>query len=111
MPRHSQPSATMSMRFAVPGSALMRPDMFPLAHRHLITPDYFRTLGIPLRGRTYTARDLDQPYVIVNETMARTFWPGEDAVAKRFITGAFGQPSWSTIIGVAADVKQIGLDS
>jgi putative ABC transport system permease protein len=100
------------MRFAVPGSPLMRPDMFPVAHRHLITPNYFRTLGIPLRGRTYTARDLDGPYVIVNETMARTYWPGEDAVGKRFMTGPLGpNPSWSTIIGVAADVKQIGLDS
>jgi putative ABC transport system permease protein len=100
------------MRFAVPGSPLMRPDMFPVAHRHLITPDYFRALSIPLRGRTYTARDLDGPYVIVNETMARTFWPGEDAVGKRFITGPFGpSPTWSTIIGVAADFKQIGLDS
>jgi putative ABC transport system permease protein len=100
------------MRFSVPGSPLMRPDMFPVAHRHLITPDYFSTLGISLRGRTYTARDLDGPYVIVNETMARTFWPGEDAVGKRFITGPFGpNPAWSTIIGIAADVKQIGLDS
>jgi len=100
------------MRFVVPGSPLMRPDMFPVAHRHLITQDYFRTLASPLRGRTYTARDLDGPYVIVNETMARTFWPGEDAVGKRFITGPWGpNPSWSTIIGVAADIKQIGLDS
>ena len=100
------------MRFAVPGSPLMRPDVFPTAHRHLITPDYFRTLGIALRGRTYTARDLNQPYVIVNEAMARTFWPGQDAVGKRFITGPFGpNPTSSTIIGVAADIKQVGLDS
>ena len=100
------------MRFAVLGSARMRPDIFPLAHRHLVTPDYFRTLGIPLRGRTYSARDLNEPLVIVNETMARTFWPGEDAVGKRFITGPLETPpSWSTVIGVAADVKQIGLDS
>ena len=100
------------MRFSVPGSPLMRPDMFPVAHRHLITPDYFRTLGIPLRGRTYTARDLDGPYVIVNETMARTYWPGEEALGKRFITGPLGpDPTWSTVIGVAADVKQVGLDS
>ena len=100
------------MRFAVPGSPLMRPDVFPTAHRHLITPDYFSTLGIPLRGRTYDARDLDGPYVIVNETMAQTFWPGEDAVGKRFVTGPFGpSPTWSTIVGVAADIKQIGLDS
>jgi putative ABC transport system permease protein len=100
------------MRFAVPGSPLMRPDIYPLAHRHLVTPNYFRTLGIPLRGRTYNTRDLDGPSVIVNETMARTFWPGEDAIGKRFITGPFGpEATWSTIIGVAADIKQIGLDS
>jgi putative ABC transport system permease protein len=101
-----------TMRFVVPGSPLMRPDIFPTAQRHNITPDYFRTLGIPLRGRTYTPRGLDGSYVIVNETMARTFWPGEDAVGKRFVTGPFGPaPTWSTIIGVAADIKQIGLDS
>jgi putative ABC transport system permease protein len=101
-----------AQRFAVPGSPLMRPDVFPVAQRHLITPDYFRTLGIALRGRTYNARDLDQPYIIVNETMARTFWPGEDAVGKRFVIGPWGpDPAWTTIIGVAADVKQLGLDS
>jgi predicted permease len=101
-----------TQRFVVPSSPLMRPDVFPVAQRHLITPDYFRTLGVALRGRTYNARDLDQPYIIVNETMSRTFWPGEDAVGKRFIIGPWGpQPNWATIIGVAADVKQIGLDA
>jgi putative ABC transport system permease protein len=101
-----------AQRFVVPGSPLMRPDVFPVAQLHRITPDYFRTLGITLHGRTYNARDLDQPYVIVNETMARTFWPGEDAVGKRFIIGPWGpNPDWATIIGVAADVKQLGLDS
>ena len=101
-----------NMRISVPGSPLMRPNLFPIAQRHLVTPDYFRTLGIPLRGRTYTARDLDQPLVIINESMARTFWPGQDPIGRRFITGPFGpSPTWSTIIGVAADVKQIGLDS
>ena len=101
-----------AMRFVVPDSPLMRPDIFPVAHRHLITPDYFRTLGIGLRGRTYNARDLDQPFVIINETMARTYWPGQDAVGKRFVVGPWGpQPNWATIIGVAADVKQSGLEA
>jgi putative ABC transport system permease protein len=101
-----------TQRFVVPSSPLMRPDVFPVAQRHLITPDYFRTLGIALRGRTYNAQDLTQPYIIVNENMARTFWPGEDAVGKRFIIGPWGpKPTWATIIGVAADVKQLGLDS
>jgi putative ABC transport system permease protein len=98
-------------RFAVPGSPLTRPDIFPVANFHLITPDYFRTLGIPLRGRTYTSRDLNQSNVIVNETMARTFWPGEDAIGKRFVTGPWGpNPTYSTIVGIAADVKQTGLE-
>ncbi|HEV2688363.1 MAG TPA: FtsX-like permease family protein, partial [Bryobacteraceae bacterium] len=99
------------MRFAVPESPLMRADLPPVAHRHLITPDYFRALGIALRGRTYKASDLDQPYIIVNETMARTFWPGQEAVGKRFIIGPWGpEPQYATVIGVAADVKQVGLD-
>jgi putative ABC transport system permease protein len=90
----------------------MRPDIFPSAQIHLITPDYFRTLGIPLRGRAYNSRDLNQPVIIVNETMARTFWPGEDAVGKRFVIGPWGpNPNWATIIGVAGDVKQLGLDA
>ena len=101
-----------AMRFVVPDSPLMRPDIFPVAHRHLITPGYFRTLGIGLRGRTYNSRDLDQPFVIINETMARTYWPGQDAVGKRFVVGPWGpQPNWATIIGVAADVKQSGLEA
>lgn len=100
------------IRVSVPGSPLMRPDTFPVAQLHLITPGYFRTLGIPLRGRTFNAQDLNQPFVIINETMARTFWPGQDAVGQRFITGPWGpNPSWSTVIGVASDVKQLGLNS
>jgi predicted permease len=102
-----------TQRFAVPGSPLMRPDILPVAQRHLITPDYFRALGIRLlAGRTYTAADLRNDSIIINENMARTYWPGEDAVGKRFISGPWGpDPSWSTVIGVAADVKQFGLDS
>jgi putative ABC transport system permease protein len=102
-----------TIRFVVPGSPRMHGDLLPMAQNCLITPDYFRALGIPLiAGRTYEPRDIGQPYVIVNQTMARTFWPGENAVGKRFITGPWGaNPGWSTVIGVVGDVKQFGLDS
>ena len=102
-----------TIRFVVPGSPAMRGDVFPMAQNCLVTPDYFRTLGIPLiAGRTYEARDIGQPNIIINETMARTFWPRESAIGKRFITGPWGQnPTWSTVIGVVGDVKQFGLDS
>jgi putative ABC transport system permease protein len=99
------------MRFSVPESPLMRSDVYPVAQLHLVTPDYFRTLGISVRGRTYSPRDLDQPYIIVNETMARTFWPGQDAVGRRFVIGPWSpKPDYSTVIGVAADVKHVGLE-
>jgi putative ABC transport system permease protein len=102
-----------SIRFVVPGSPGMHGDLLPMAQNCLITPGYFRTLGIPLiAGRTYEPHDAGQPYIIVNQTMARTFWPGENAVGKRFITGPWNtNPNWSTVIGVVGDVKQFGLDS
>jgi predicted permease len=57
-------------------------------------------------------RDLNQPVVIINETMARRFWPGKDPVGQKYITGPWGPtPTWSTIVGVVGDVKQLGLDS
>ncbi|MBZ5611161.1 MAG: ABC transporter permease [Acidobacteriia bacterium] len=102
-----------AIRFAIPGSPLIRRDLLPAAQNGLVTPGYFRTLGIPLlAGRTYTADDLGKPYIIVNQTMARTFWPGANPVGQRFISGPWGaNPTWSTVIGVVGDVKQFGLDS
>jgi putative ABC transport system permease protein len=78
-----------------------------------ITPDYFRAMGIPLlRGRFFTESDNDksQPVIIVNATLARRHFPGEDPIGKRI---KFGKPqdqdSWETIIGVVNDEKQDGL--
>ena len=102
-----------TIRFRVPGSPGMHGDLLPMAQNCLVTPEYFLTLGIPLiAGRAYEARDAGQPNIIVNQTMARTFWPGENPIGKRFITGPWGSDaSWSTVIGVVGDVKQFGLDS
>jgi len=75
-----------------------------------VTPDYMRTIGIPLlRGRQFDARDrAGAPSVaLVNETFARLLWPGQDAVGRIF--EAENDPGM-TIVGVVADVKQAGLD-
>ncbi len=100
-------------RFNVPGSPLINPDSLPAGQLRWVSPDYFRTMHIPIRsGRAFDERDLDKPVVIVNETMAHRFWPGKDPVGVRFITGPWGpNPTWSTVVGVAGDVKQFGLDS
>jgi predicted permease len=71
-----------------------------------VSPGYLDTLGIPLqRGRDFTDTDDDgtPKVVIVNETMAARFWPGQDALGKRF--KFFGDDDFTTVIGVARDAK------
>jgi len=78
----------------------------------VVTPDYFRSMGIQIvRGRAFT--DLDttgSPSVgIVSESAARYFWPNEDPIGKHTQVGA--QLGWSPVVGVAADVHQHDLGS
>ncbi|HYR88937.1 MAG TPA: ABC transporter permease [Terriglobia bacterium] len=87
----------------------------PIAIEQSINPEYFRTLQIRLvRGREFTARDTlsAPPVLIINETMARRFWPeypnGQDPIGQRILMGVNPQPA--EIVGIVADVRQ-GLDS
>ena len=77
-------------------------------YRHAVGPDYFTALRVPrLAGRTFTADDrAGMPLVvIVNEAMARRFWPGQDAVNKVIrLGGETGREA--TIVGVVGDVRQ-----
>jgi putative ABC transport system permease protein len=76
-----------------------------------VSDDYFTTMGIPvMEGRAFARQDVDGslPVVMVNETMARTFWPGESAIGRRVRSP--GSPNWLTVIGVVKDVKQQGMD-
>jgi predicted permease len=100
-------------RFNVPGSPLINPDALPAAQIRTVNPTYFHAMQIPLRaGRVLDERDLNQSVVIINETMAKRFWPNRNPVGLKFINGPWGpNPSWATIVGVVADVKQFGLDS
>ena len=100
-------------RFNVPGSSLINPDALPAAQIRTASPDYFRALHISVKaGRIFSEHDLNDPVVVINQTMAKRFWPGRDPVGTKFITGPWGpNPTWSTIIGVVADVKQFGLAS
>ena len=79
------------------------------ARYHAASPDYFRAMGIPLlRGRFFTGHDdKDAPKIIVvNETMAKRYWPGEDAVGKRISFNDKPQEKdWLQIAGVVGDVK------
>jgi putative ABC transport system permease protein len=82
---------------------------------YIVTPRYLRTMAIPLlRGREMGEQDTEnQPLVaLVNETMAKELWPGEDPVGKRikFPGSARNPQPWRTVVGVVSDVKQYGLD-
>ena len=73
-----------------------------------VSDDYFRTMGVPLaRGRAFEARDGAgaAPVAIVNETFARRFWPGGDAIGRRIVIGDVRRE----IVGVARDAKYVAL--
>jgi putative ABC transport system permease protein len=97
----------------LPEGATLRPDVSYAALDRVVSPAYFETMRIPLiRGRLFDERDgPDAPSVaIINQTMARKFWPNEDALGKRlrFDLGA-GNFRLTQIVGIVGDVKQMGL--
>jgi len=73
------------------------------------TPNYFQTMGIPvLKGRAFTEQDRAgaQPVIIVNETLARKYWPNTDPIGKRMrYTGPLKENPWMQVVGVVQDVK------
>src|SRR5438132_1527578 len=76
-----------------------------------VSKDYFATMGIRLMdGRWFDARDVQgaPDAVIINKTMATTFWPRQNPIGRRIRPG--GSKDWCTIIGVVEDVKNAGLD-
>jgi putative ABC transport system permease protein len=110
----------------------------PLVETHRVTPEYFRTMGIPLlQGRLQTAADAQRAMemdalrreafekgtrlppeqrngmiypTVINATMARMFWPNEDPVGRMFAGGGGDQNGpWRQVVGVVGDVRQRGL--
>lgn len=78
-----------------------------------VSPDYFKVLGIPvLAGRPFDARDgADAPPVaVVSESLARRLWPGADPVGKKLQIALMPETA-RTVVGVAADVRQVELRS
>jgi putative ABC transport system permease protein len=81
-----------------------------------IEPDYFGTMGIPLlNGRDFTLRDdLETlPVVIINQTLAKRFFPGQNPIGQRIQPGignGYGHPPMREIVGVVGDVKQSRMD-
>jgi putative ABC transport system permease protein len=78
----------------------------PFVNRSTVTPEYFHLLGMSLlRGRLFNESDNDKApqAAVINEALARKYWPDGDALAKRFKRPA--DSSWTTVIGVIADAR------
>ncbi len=85
---------------------------------HSVTPNYFHAMGIPLlRGRVFTEQDVrGKPgVIIINETLARRFWPDEDPIGERLAIGLSfddeGAPESYEIVGIVGDVRHRRLDA
>ena len=86
----------------------------PSAYRCVVSVNYFRAMGIPLlRGREFTQLDRDgtPTPLIINETAAHRYWPGQNPVGSRLsFTTDRTQPTWLEIVGVVKDVLHDGLE-
>jgi len=110
---HRQPD----YRVAIEGQPAKRPeDPAPPLTEDQAIPGFFEAMRIPvLRGRSLNDRDLADgapQVVVINEEMARRFWPGQDPVGKRLKYGldpAASNP-WKTVVGVVADMRRQKLD-
>jgi putative ABC transport system permease protein len=83
----------------------------PSASWRLVSPAYFATMGIPLRGRDFSPHDVDEARntIIISETMARAYWPALDPLGRTITPSSLGNRE-RTIIGVAGDVRALGID-
>ncbi len=86
----------------------------PVSKHTLVTRGFFRTLGIPMvEGRDFTPQEVQggRHVVIVSASIARRYWPHGSAIGQRIAWGTSGgHAPWLTIVGVAGDVKESGLD-
>jgi predicted permease len=99
---------TPSSSFSIEGRPSGPGDPGPHSGLNWITPGYFEALHIPLlKGRDFTAMDRPgtQPVVIIDENLARQYWPNQDPIGRRLQRGG----PWTTIVGVAAHVMQSAL--
>src|SRR5262249_18094985 len=104
--------------FRIEGGQLIPGLSYDALHRQ-VTADYLQTMSVPLtEGRYFDETDNERsmPVAIINETMARQYWPDRNALGNRFKLGdsdsdATKSLNWITVVGVVADIGQMGVDA
>ncbi|HET7205938.1 MAG TPA: ABC transporter permease [Terriglobales bacterium] len=83
----------------------------PTANYRPISPDYFKTMGIPLlRGRIFNESDRGRKVVVISESVARRFWPGHNPIGRTCLT-YWGPEEADEVIGVVGDIHTVRLDA
>ena len=101
-------------RFVIEGRPVPDTALRPVLQFRSVSLGYFSTMGIPLlQGRSFTAEDWKlQTNVVINQAMARRFWPDGDSLGHRInLCSLAPTPCWTTIVGVVGDVHQFGLEA
>ncbi|MBN2507197.1 MAG: ABC transporter permease [Verrucomicrobia bacterium] len=96
--------------FQIQGRPPPPPGQTMLTYPETVSPGFFHLLGMSVqRGRDFTDQDTASasPVVIINETMARTFWPHQSPLGQRISTGHSPPRDWAEIVGVVNDVKTL----
>ncbi|HWN11670.1 MAG TPA: ABC transporter permease [Pyrinomonadaceae bacterium] len=105
--------SSMNRGFQVDGRPAPRADENVTMDYQIVSPGYFSTLQIPIkRGRALNETDTatTERVIVLNETMARRYWPNEDPIGKRMAIGeSEKETSWRTIVGIVGDVRHAGL--
>ena len=100
--------------FQIEGRQVPQGQSSPHGDRWMVSADYFETMQIPLvRGRYFNAHDLADgaQVAILDETMARKYWPTEDPVGKRIsFEGNAQNRRWREVVGIVGHVKHVGLE-
>jgi putative ABC transport system permease protein len=102
--------------FSLAGEPIVPAAERPRAPLHVVTPDYFATIGVPIvRGRAFTAEDRSGaiPVVVLNEAMARRYWPNRDPIGQYLTHDLSIMPDQATtreVVGIVGDIRHFGLE-
>jgi putative ABC transport system permease protein len=97
-------------QFELEGAAPLDPEKRARLSRLVVTPEYFQTMRVRMaRGRPFEDADgaPGKPNVIVNQSFAAKYWPGEDPLGKRLRLDGQGERPWLTVVGVSPDIQQV----
>jgi len=100
-------------RFVIEGQPIPALGVRPIAQTRTVSLGYFSSLAIPLRaGRTFNPDDWKVLNMVINENMARRYWPQGDALGRRInFCSLDPKPCWFSVIGIVGNVHQFGLDA